>query len=112
MSLRGALGGNSPYQGVRVFAMIAIMLNTIEPMIAVGDQAPEPRETARQPEPVTTSEEVTWQTPERDRSYGGDTSLKIYLCEICKVELLKRTEEEGLGARVTKGEKRARGAMM
>src|SRR6266705_4715471 len=83
-------GGNSPYHVLRVFAKIPIMLNTIEPMLAVGDQTPEPRETARDPEPVTTSETVTWQSPDRDRGYGGDSSLKLYLCEIGKVKLLTR----------------------
>ena len=81
-------------------------------MLAVGDQTPESREPAREPEQVTTSETVTWQSPDRDRGYSGDTSQKLYLCEIGKVKLLTRAEETELAARVQKGDKKAREEMI
>jgi RNA polymerase primary sigma factor len=90
------------------------MLNNIEPTLAVVEETPK-QQTAPETEQVTATESVMWTSPtyaDREASSGGDTSLKLYLCEIGKVKLLTRAEETELAARVQKGDKKAREEMI
>jgi RNA polymerase primary sigma factor len=79
-------------------------LNEFTPGIATDNSAE--TQVASQPE----------ETAERSGSerapYGGDTSLKLYLCEIGKVKLLTPEEEAALAARIKKGDKKAREHMI
>ena len=94
--------------------MMPIMLNNIEPTLAVVE-TPTSQDSAQEPQQVTTTESVMWTSPtshDRDSNSGGDTSLKLYLCEIGKVKLLSRAEEMELARRVQKGDKKAREEMI
>src|SRR5690349_1242966 len=64
-------------------------------------------------EPGFASEEEA--APRRSRTsmdYDGNTSLKLYLCEIGKVKLLTPEEELALAAQIQKGDKKAREHMI
>jgi len=62
--------------------------------------------------PEETGEEQASTNGERRGSYDGDTSLKLYLCEIGKVKLLTPREEIELAGRIKKGDKKARELMI
>jgi RNA polymerase primary sigma factor len=93
------------------------MLNTTEaePVLAIAAEYPRSQEMAEGadrsalPEPEGTE---SAERNSRDMTYNGQTSLKLYLCEIGKVKLLTPKEEIELAARIKKGDKKAREQMI
>src|SRR5437868_4529593 len=93
------------------------MLRTTEtePAIRVVNEQSEPPEfgrAAEMPAVEQPAEDTVCRSTGERASPGGQTCLRLYLCEIGKVKLLTPTEEIELAARINKGDKQAREQMI
>jgi RNA polymerase primary sigma factor len=89
---------------------------TIEPPLLNGESEANSATENQPAEDYSTVENASPEpVPRRQRerpAYEGDSTLKLYLCEIGKVKLLTPQEEITLAARIKKGDKKARELMI